>query len=64
MTDGTNTTSMEQGTTDITNKAEQGTISNIAKDLVNTATGNMTNTVGGKMLNDVTGDMETKWAAN
>ena len=60
VTDGTNTTSMEQGTTDITNKAEQGTISNIAKDLVNTATGNMTNTVGGKMLNDVTGDMENK----
>lgn len=60
VTDGTNTTSMEQGTTDITNKAEQGTISNIAKDLVNTATGDMTNTVGGKMLNDVTGDMENK----
>lgn len=60
VTDGTNTTSMEQGTTDITNKAEKGTISNIAKDLVNTATGDMTNTVGGKMLNDVTGDMENK----
>ena len=60
VTDGTNTTSVEQGTADITNTAEQGTISNIANNLVNKATGNMTNTVGGKMLNDVTGDMENK----
>ena len=60
VTDGTNTTSVEQGTQNITNTAKQGTISNIAKDLVNTATGDMTNTVGGKMLNDVTGDMENK----
>ena len=44
----------------ITNTAVGGTITNSAKDLVNTATGDMTNTVGGKMLNDVTGDMENK----
>ena len=58
--DGANSTSVEQGTQDITHTAEQGTISNIANNLVNKATGNMTNTVGGKMLNDVTGDMENK----
>lgn len=44
----------------ITNTSVGGTITNSAKDLVNTATGDMTNTVGGKMLNDVTGDMENK----
>ena len=64
VTDGTNTTSVEQGTQNITNTAKQGTISNIAKDLVNTATGDMTNTVGGKMLNNVTGDMENKVGGN
>lgn len=48
----------------ITNTAVGGTITNSAKDLVNTATGNMTNTVGGKMLNDVTGDMENKVGGN
>ena len=64
VTDGTNTTSVEQGNQNITNTAEQGTISNIAKDLVNTATGDMTNTVGGKMLNNVTGDMENKVGGN
>jgi hypothetical protein len=48
----------------ITNTAVGGTITNSAKDLVNTATGNMTNTVGGKMLNDVTGDMENKVSGN
>ena len=62
--DGANSTSVEQGTQDITHTAEQGTISNISKDLVNTATGDMTNTVGGKMLNDVTGDMENKVGGN
>ena len=62
--DGANSTSVEQGTQNITHTAEQGTISNIAKDLVNTATGDMTNTVGGKMLNDVTGDMENKVGGN
>ncbi|WP_278673942.1 ESPR-type extended signal peptide-containing protein [Acidaminococcus fermentans] len=48
----------------ITNKAVGGTITNSAKNLVNTATGDMTNTVGGKMLNDVTGDMENKVGGN
>ena len=62
--DGANSTSVEQGTQDITHTAKQGTISNIAKDLVNTATGDMTNTVGGKMLNNVTGDMENKVGGN
>lgn len=62
--DGANSTSVEQGTQDITHTAKQGTISNIAKDLVNTATGDMTNTVGGKMLNDVTGNMENKVGGN
>ena len=61
---GANSTSVEQGTQDITHTAKQGTISNIAKDLVNTATGDMTNTVGGKMLNDVTGNMENKVGGN
>ena len=48
----------------ITNNADGGTITNSAKELVNTATGNMTNTVGGKLLNDVTGDMENKVGGN
>lgn len=48
----------------ITNTAVGGTITNSAKDLVNTATGDMTNTVGGKMLNNVTGDMENKVGGN
>lgn len=48
----------------ITNTAVGRTITNSAKDLVNTATGDMTNTVGGKMLNDVTGDMENKVGGN
>ena len=48
----------------ITNNADGGTITNSAKDLVNTATGDMTNTVGGKLLNDVTGDMENKVGGN
>ena len=48
----------------ITNTAVGGTITNSAKDLVNTATGDITNTVGGKMLNDVTGDMENKVGGN
>ena len=48
----------------ITNNADGGTITNSAKDLVNTATGDMTNTVGGKLLNDVTDDMENKVGGN
>ena len=57
--DGTNSTSVEQGTQDITHTAEQGTISNTAKDLVNTAAENMTNTVG-KDLTTTVGGNETR----
>ncbi|WP_288311181.1 ESPR-type extended signal peptide-containing protein [uncultured Acidaminococcus sp.] len=57
VTDGTNTTSVEQGTQNITNTAKQGTISNIAKDLVNTATGDMTTTVGGNETHTVGGTL-------
>ena len=39
----------------ITNNADGGTITNSAKDLVNTATGDMTNTVGGTSTETVTG---------
>lgn len=59
VTDGTNTTSVVQGTADITNTAEQGTISNIAKDLVNKASENMTNTVGKDLTTTVGGNMST-----
>ena len=59
VTDGTNTTSVVQGTADIANTAEQGTISNTAKDLVNTASENMTNTVGKDLTTTVGGDMST-----
>ena len=62
--DGANSTSVEQGTQDITHTAEQGTISNIAKDLVNTATGNMINTIGGEMKTTVTGDVTEDYKAN
>ena len=62
--EGDNKTTIEQDTNNITNTAKNGTIKNDAKDLVNTATGNMTNTVGGKLLNDVTGDMENKVGGN
>ena len=41
---------------DIKNTAENGMISNTAKNLVNTATENMTNTVGGNLTTTVTGD--------
>ena len=57
--DGANSTSVEQGTQDITHTAEQGTISNTAKDLVNTAAENMTNTVG-KDLTTTVGGNETR----
>ena len=62
--DGANSTSVEQGTQNITHTAEQGTISNIAKDLVNTATGNMLNTIGGEMKTTVTGDVTEDYKAN
>ena len=57
--DGANSTSVEQGTQNITHTAEQGTISNIAKDLVNTAAENMTNTIG-KDLTTTVGGNETR----
>lgn len=62
--DGANSTSVEQGTQDITHTAKQGTISNTAKDLVNTATGNMLNTIGGEMKTTVTGDVTEDYKAN
>ena len=43
VTDGTNTTSSTQTTTDITNTAINGTISNNAKELTNTASDSITN---------------------
>ena len=49
------TTKTEQTATDITNTAEQGTITNNAKDIVNNATGDMTNEVGGKLTTTVAG---------
>ena len=55
VTDGTNTTSVAQTAEDITNTAKNGTITNDAKDLVNTASENMTTTVGGEMKTTVTG---------
>ena len=60
--DGANSTSVEQGTQDITHTAKQGTISNTAKDLVNTAAENMTNTVG-KDLTTTVGGNETHYVA-
>lgn len=59
VTDGTNTTSSTQTTTDITNTAKQGTITNEAKDIINNATENMTNTVGKDLTTTVGGEMKT-----
>ena len=50
-----NESSIVQTGKDITNTAQNGTIKNDAKDIVNNATGNMTNTVGGKLTTTVTG---------
>lgn len=52
---GATTTKTEQTAKDITNTAEQGTITNKAQTIVNNATGDMTNTVGGKLTTTVTG---------
>ena len=49
-------TSTKQDELDITNTAEQGTIKNDAKDIVNNATGNMTNTVGADLTTTVGGN--------
>ena len=48
-------TKSEMTSTDITNTAKDGTITNDAKDIVNKATGDMTNTIGGKLTTTVTG---------
>ena len=48
-------TSTKQDELNITNTAQNGTIKNEAKDIVNNATGDMTNTVGGKLTTTVTG---------
>lgn len=56
VTDGENTASTNLTAADIKNTAENGMISNTAKNLVNTATENMTNTVGGNLTTTVTGD--------
>ena len=58
-TDGTNKTYTKQTATDIKNTAENGTISNSAKDLVNNASENMTNTVGKDLTTTVGGEMKT-----
>ena len=58
VTDGTTTTTIDQGPANITNTASNGSITNEAMTLVNTATADMTNTVGGKLVNNVTGNME------
>ena len=53
--DGTETKS-EMTSTDITNTAKDGTITNDAKDIVNNATGDMTNTIGGNLTTTVGGN--------
>lgn len=63
-TDGTNKTYTKQTATDIKNTAENGTISNTAKDLVNTASENMTNTVGKNLETTVGGEMKTTVTGN
>lgn len=49
-------TSTKQDELNITNTAQNGTITNDAKDIVNNATGNMTNTVGGDLKTTVGGN--------
>lgn len=63
-TDGTNKTYTKQTAADIKNTAENGTISNTAKDLVNTASENMTNTVGKNLETTVGGEMKTTVTGN
>ena len=64
VTDGTTTTTIDQGPANITNTASNGSITNQAMTLVNNATTDMTNTVGGKLVNNVTGNMENKVGGN
>ena len=49
-------TKSEMTSTDITNTAKDGTITNDAKDIVNNATGDMTNNVGGNLSTTVGGN--------
>ena len=58
VTDGTTTTTIDQGPANITNTASNGSITNEAMTLVNNAVADMTNTVGGKLVNNVTGNLE------
>ena len=53
ITDGTTTTTTEQGVKDITNTAKNGTITNDAKDIVNNAKDTITNTAGTSITNQV-----------
>ena len=57
VTDGATITGISQNAKDISLSAVGGTITNTAKKLVNTATGDMENNVGGNLTNNVTGDM-------
>ena len=59
-TDGTNKTYTKQTATDIKNTAENGTISNSAKDLVNTATGDITNTAKNGTITNEAKDLVNK----
>ena len=51
--DGSSSTGVKQTYTDITSTAEQGTITNEAKDLVNKAAENITNTAGNRIQDKV-----------
>lgn len=63
--DGANSTSVEQGTQDITHTAEQGTISNtVGKDLTTTVGGNETRTVKGTLTETVIGNVTEDYKAN
>lgn len=57
-------TSVKQTSTDITNTAKNGTITNDAKDIVNSAAENMTNTVGKDLTTTVGGNMKTTVTGN
>ena len=57
VTDGATITGISQNVKDISLSAAGGTITNTAKKLVNTATGDMENKVGGNLTNNVTGNM-------
>lgn len=50
------TTKTEQTAENITNTAQNGTITNDAQNIVNNASGNMTNTVGGDLTTTVSGN--------